>query len=115
VTGPTFGDKASGLKPGKEYRGPIRERQIAESRKHLPPHGPFVCRLCGMVAEGVSIRVRNIAGNEPGAGFRAFPCCADRDACRERREMQGKSWPLIDASLPSRWSGEEVPDGPAAD
>jgi hypothetical protein len=104
VTGPTFGDKASGLKPGKEYRGPIWERQIAESRKHLRPHGPFICRLCGAMGGEVWISVRNIAGDEPGAGFRSLPCCADRDACRERREMQGKVWPLIDASMPSPWA-----------
>lgn len=110
MASPTFGDKASGQRPPRGYVGPRWERQIEATKGILGPHGPFICRLCGMVAERVAVSVRNIADT----GFRAFPCCADRNACRERREMQGKNWPLIDASLPSMWSVEEAPDGPAA-
>jgi hypothetical protein len=95
VASPTFGDKASGQLPAKERALPRWALQIEAAKAFLPPHGPFICRLCGMVAEDVAISVRNVAE----VGFRAFPACADRQACRQRREQQGKSWPLIDASF----------------
>jgi hypothetical protein len=97
VTGPTFGNKASGAKPklltpaqaalGRDLMAGAKDRTA----------GPLICRLCKDIGQHVQVRNRNIEGT----GFRAFPCCADRQECRERREMQGKTWPLVDASHPT--------------
>lgn len=99
VTSPTFGDKATGLRAPKTRPETLLERQQAAPRQD-PLYGPLVCRLCHEAGPTVAVAVRNIAET----GFRAFPCCRDRDACRERREIQGKSWPLIDATRPSAWA-----------
>jgi hypothetical protein len=105
VGSPVFGDKASGKKPPRE--DPATRDLLANAFPRVV--GPLICRICGDVGQDVQVRVRNIAGT----GFRAFACCGTRQDCRERREMKGKEWPLIDASFPTQFAPEAIPLNPA--
>lgn len=102
---PTFGDKASGKK--------VKVDPLTRVTPRFPPlYGPLVCRLCKSAGPHVRTSVRNVKDTDLGpGGFRAFPACQDRLACRERREDQGKSWPLIDGTRPLMITKEEAFDG----